>query len=233
MAAALVAAWEAYHMLRSRGHRPALLLGLATCGLLAIAPNAGQASVWFRATILVGTMVAGLWFLFAPTSYDAFLDWALTVVVAVYVGGLLGNLIALRNFHDGVRIVLLVLALTWAYDTGAYFIGRGFGVRPFMRKVSQSKTWEGVLGGFALTLVVALGCAAPARVGLLTATVLAPTVAVAAQTGDLVESLMKRYAKVKDSGRIIPGHGGLLDRIDSLFFTGTAAYYVLLASGYH
>ena len=102
-----------------------------------------------------------------------------------------------------------------------------------MQWISPSKTWEGVVGGVILSIVVALIAAVPLSVSLLTGLALGVAVPVAAQAGDLIESMMKRYSGVKDSGKIIPGHGGVLDRIDSLLFSGTAAFYVFLISGYH
>lgn len=230
---AVVAAWEAFHLLRSRGHRPAMLVGLAMTSLLAVAPAMSRSLQWWQATVLVGLLVCGVWFLFTASSFEAFVDLALTIVVAVYAGGLLGSLVALRNLGDGLRLVLLVLILTWSFDTGAYLGGRTWGRRSFMARISKKKTWEGVVSGVIFTIAVALVAAVPCRVTLLTAFLVALVVATAAQAGDLVESLMKRYAQVKDSGKIIPGHGGVLDRIDSLLFSGTAAYFVLLALGVH
>jgi phosphatidate cytidylyltransferase len=206
---------------------------LAMVAVLALAPGLPHPWEWWRGTLLVGTMVLALWFLLGRKSFDSFVDWVLTIAIVVYTGGLLGSLISLRGLHSGAKLVLLTLVLTWAYDTGAYFAGRTWGSRPFMQWISPSKTWEGVVGGVILSIVVALIAAVPLSVSLLTGLALGVAVPVAAQAGDLVESMMKRYSGVKDSGKIIPGHGGVLDRIDSLLFSGTAAFYVCLISGYH
>lgn len=138
----------------------------------------------------------------------------------------------MRLMHNGIWLVLTVLVGTWAYDTGAYFMGRYRGRRPFMHHVSPSKTWEGVAGGALLTVAAMLLLRFGAGLSVALTIILACAVAIASQVGDLAESLLKRYAGAKDSGRIIPGHGGLLDRIDSLLFTGAAAYYILLLSGH-
>jgi phosphatidate cytidylyltransferase len=233
VAVALVAAWEAFQMLHGRGHRPALVLGLIMTGLLAVSAAGHRPFLWWQATLLVGAIATGVWFLYSAKSHEAFLDWALTIVVAVYAGGFMSSLLAIRLLGNGTRLVLLVLVLTWAYDTGAFFAGRTFGKTPFMQNISKSKTWEGVAGGLALTIVIALIATLPAHIRIGLAFVTAVAVAVAAQTGDLVESLMKRYCDVKDSGTIIPGHGGVLDRVDSLVFSGTAAFYMFLLAGFH
>ncbi|HEV3312296.1 MAG TPA: phosphatidate cytidylyltransferase [Chloroflexota bacterium] len=229
---ALAATWEAYTLLRGSGHHPAIGPGLAMAGFLAVAPGAIHPLLWWQATTLLGMIAAGVWFLFNATGYDAFTDWALTVVIAFYAGGLAGSLTATRFLSDGLRLAILVLILTWAYDTGAYLTGRTIGRTPFMQNISEKKTLEGVAGGLALTIVVALVAATPANVPVATAFVAAVAIALAAQAGDLIESLMKRYAGVKDSGNLLPGHGGLLDRIDGLLFSGTAAYFIFLLAGY-
>jgi phosphatidate cytidylyltransferase len=123
---------------------------------------------------------------------------------------------------------VLVLCV-WAYDTAAYLAGRRFGRRPVMRHISPSKTLEGVAGGAAAAaivgaiLVLALG--RPVLAGLL----LGLALAFAAQAGDLAESMLKRAAGAKESGRLIPGHGGLLDRIDSFLFAAPVAYFFVVA----
>jgi phosphatidate cytidylyltransferase len=114
-------------------------------------------------------------------------------------------------------ILLLVLAV-WAYDTGAYLVGRRFGREKFLTHISPSKTYAGLVGGIvATTLVVAVGLWAVGQ-SPLHALALGPLTALAAQAGDLAESVIKRAAGVKDSGALIPGHGGMLDRIDSFLF---------------
>jgi len=229
----LAAAWEAYRMVKSRGHRPALLFVLAMSALLATAPASSNPRLWWQATVVVGLLATGLWVLASGAGPEAFLDLPITAAIAVYTGGLLGYLTAIRLLDHGLQLVLLVLVLNWAYDTGAYFTGRSIGRTPFMAHISEKKTWEGVGGGLALTVVAAVIAAIPLGVHVGVAVLLGVVVASAAQVGDLIESLMKRYSGVKDSGAIIPGHGGLLDRIDSLLFSGAAAYYLLLATGYH
>jgi phosphatidate cytidylyltransferase len=161
----------------------------------------------------------------------------------VYVGFSLLTLVFLRMMPAGWFFVLFTFFVVWAGDTFAYYVGRAFGRIPFARRISPKKTWEGALASvfgsvifallltrFAIPIVAGL-----TRVHLLASPVsFAPTplwlVAIialclnmAAQLGDLLESLMKRGAGVKDSGRLLPGHGGILDRIDALLFASPVA----------
>jgi phosphatidate cytidylyltransferase len=147
---------------------------------------------------------------------------------------------ALR-YHDyaigagaGTILVLLPVLLTWATDVGAYAFGRSLGRRKLMPAVSPGKTVEGALGGLALAIVVCLLYVklflmryAQLALTIQGAVLFAIVVSVAAQTGDLAESLLKREAGVKDSSRIIPGHGGILDRFDSLLFVLPIAFLLL------
>ena len=128
----------------------------------------------------------------------------------------------------GALWLVIVIGSTWLCDTTAYFVGSSFGRRKLMPRISPNKTWEGTVGGVAAACVGGslaaplLGVALPAALGL------GMTIGIAAVLGDLAESLIKRGAHVKDASSLIPGHGGLLDRLDSMLFTGVAAYYYLI-----
>jgi len=128
----------------------------------------------------------------------------------------------------GVRWLLYVLLLVWAADTGAYFAGRAFGRHKLAPQVSPGKTWEGVAGGLLLAALLAAVAAPVLGKPVFSFTVLSLSVAVFSVVGDLSESMFKRHAGLKDSGQLIPGHGGMLDRIDSIT---AAAPLVLLANG--
>jgi phosphatidate cytidylyltransferase len=158
---------------------------------------------------------------------------AATLFAAAYVGALGGTIAALRILppaEDGAWRVTLLLAIVMASDTFAYFAGSAFGRHKLAPKISPGKTVEGlaggILGGVLAALVVrqvglpALPAPAAVALGLV--------VAAFGVTGDLVESLMKRWAGVKDSGRLFPGHGGMLDRLDSLLFGAPVLYYYFL-----
>ncbi len=126
-------------------------------------------------------------------------------------------------------ILLLVLAV-WAYDTGAYLVGRRSGGAKFLTHISPSKTYAGLIGGMVATTVV-VAARARGRSGSrpLHALVLGPLAALAAQAGDLAESMLKRAAGAKDSGTLIPGHGGMLDRVDSFLFAAPVVTLYVVA----
>ena len=165
---------------------------------------------------------------------------AVTVFGIIYTGGMLSYGYAIR-YHPyavgpaaGTALIFLPLLLTWAQDTGAYAVGRTMGRHKLIPKVSPGKTVEGAIGGVIVTVLVcwayvrfALVPYAQLALGPADIVIFAIVISVAAQIGDLVESLFKREAGVKDSSHIIPGHGGVLDRFDSLLFVLPVAYLLL------
>lgn len=230
---AAVAAAEFYLLCRAAGSRPALLLGVPAAAIIAGLPMAVLApqQVWVGILVLLA-IATGVIYL-TPQLFTRGMDgWLATLGGAMYTGVLLGHLGLLRALPDGAWWVFAALLMTWAYDTGAYVAGSQLGRRPFMQHVSSKKTVEGVMGGLVLAgiagfvLVPTVGVAAPLALAL------GLLVGAVAQAGDLVESMFKRRAGVKDSGAIFPGHGGMLDRIDALLFTGAVVYYAAALLGY-
>lgn len=149
------------------------------------------------------------------------IDQATYIVFAVlYVGYGFEYLVSLR--HSGLAFVLFIQIMIWATDTGAYFVGRQFGKRKLAPSISPNKTVEGMLGGIGLALICAFVYKIFFHVPLLGNDVhlifITLLISLFGQLGDLAESALKRYYNVKDSGRILPGHGGILDRFDSLIF---------------
>jgi phosphatidate cytidylyltransferase len=173
---------------------------------------------------------------------DGFAAWSSTVFGALYVG-LLGAVAILttmwtdpstagETFWPERRWILVLLAGVWSFDTGAYLVGRAIGRRPFLPWISPKKTLEGVLGGMVVATVVVALVLAISGSSPLEALVLGPLLGAVAQAGDLAESLLKRAAGVKDSGTLLPGHGGILDRVDSILFAAPVlAAWVALVHG--
>jgi phosphatidate cytidylyltransferase len=150
------------------------------------------------------------------------------VTAPLYVGGLLASLALLRRDagDHGGHYVILVLTMAWFADTGGYFVGKRFGRRKLAPIVSPNKTWEGFFGallGGAIAATVASLVYLPG-LSLFPAIVLGAIAAAVGQLGDLVESLLKRSTGVKDSGNLVPGHGGLLDRVDAVLFIAPVVY---------
>ncbi|MFC2008756.1 phosphatidate cytidylyltransferase [Chloroflexota bacterium] len=213
---------------------PLALVAIGWAVLLAVRSVFPQSEVY--AALISAPLVITLLLLLTPwETRRTFTEWAWTVGGALYVGWLFGHWGLLYALEDGLSLVMFGMLTTFAYDTGAYFAGRAFGQHKMAPKISAGKTWEGGVGG----LLVAVGCAIAIRaiaIGItggfpfsLGATILAGVlVPVAAQLGDLVESALKRSADVKDAGSLLPGHGGMLDRFDSLLFTGTMLYFYTL-----
>ncbi|MGI6119030.1 MAG: phosphatidate cytidylyltransferase [Desulfosporosinus sp.] len=156
-------------------------------------------------------------------------DASFNLIAVVYSVFLLSHLYLLRQHPSGLEWTFITIFLVWATDMGAYLIGRQFGSHLLAPQVSPKKTVEGSLGGLLISVAVALvlwlhvGGAA-----WIVYVILALVIGISAQIGDLFESALKRSAGVKDSGKIIPGHGGILDRFDSLIFVLPLVYYGLI-----
>jgi phosphatidate cytidylyltransferase len=152
-----------------------------------------------------------------------------------WAGLLLGAIGTLRLLPEGAAWVLQACVLAWGSDTGAYFAGRFLGKHKLYERVSPKKTWEGAIGGTISATLLAFAFQAwlgPTTIPLWHLAILAPIGAALGQMGDLAESLLKRSVGVKDSGKIMPGHGGLFDRIDALLLTAPwLLVYAIFVSG--
>ncbi|OGO43105.1 MAG: hypothetical protein A2137_07800 [Chloroflexi bacterium RBG_16_58_8] len=164
---------------------------------------------------------------FLPKKEGLFTGWAWMMGGIFYVGWLLGILVSLR-IDAGRNWVLLALFATFGSDTAAYFIGRAIGKHKMAPQISPSKTWEGAIAGVFGAVIVSLLFKLPAPwelpIGYGEVIILGMLISVFGQFGDLAESLLKRNTGAKDSGRLMPGHGGLLDRMDSVVFAGAVVY---------
>lgn len=194
--------------------------------LFAVAYGWGTPS-YFLGLVAAFIAINIYWVLSFPKEFShlSILYWGI-----VYVTTLLAFFLWIRQAADGFLLVAAVLAAVWASDTGAYLIGMTLGRRKLMPAVSPKKSVEGAAGGM-LSAAVALALLGPSlALGVLHAALLGALFSLLGQLGDLAESALKRWANVKDSGSFLPGHGGVLDRIDSLLFVAPAAYlfFILL-----
>jgi len=162
----------------------------------------------------------------------AFTTWAWTIAGILYIGWLLSYLVALRGLDGGRNWIFFALFTTWASDTAAFFIGKKLGRHKLAPNISPGKTWEGTMGGIlgAIIMSILFFTPTPFRLPLVywQAIGLSVLVSIFGQVGDLVESLLKRNMGVKDSGTLLPGHGGILDRMDSIIFAGIVVYYYVI-----
>ena len=207
-----------------------VVVGTLLLTLQAFAPGGPH---WAAAAALLALLLSLAALALLPPELSA-VRWALTAAGLLYVVGLCATLLLLRGGAGGAgrTWILTVCAITWGCDTAAYVVGRAIGRTPFFPRISPRKTVEGALGGIVGGVAAATAVATFLHLHQPLATIIAVafTGTLAAQAGDLAESALKRQAGVKDSGMLIPGHGGVLDRVDSLLFVSglTYCWYLLL-----
>lgn len=203
-------------------------LGVAWVALLVAAAHAGDG--WWPGAMAVAAIVGWLWMVPRGQVPDALDRWLRFVGGVVYVGWLGSHLVLLRKMDGDGDWLLLAVGATFMADTAAFFVGRALGRRLLAPAISPAKTVEGALGGMAAGWggVLLLNYATGLRLEAGLAVPLGLLVAAAAPLGDLAESLLKRSAGVKDAGVVVPGHGGFLDRLDSILFVVVVVYYYAL-----
>jgi phosphatidate cytidylyltransferase len=228
---AILGARELVILARSRGGAcPAWMAGFGVA--LVIGVRAGVIPLSLTTALLLVLVLASVVELFRPGGSILF-GTPLAVFAAIYLGVLPAQILRLYDLGGGGRAdpwtVDYALAMIWASDSAAYLVGSRFGRRRLIPRISPKKSWEGAVAGLLASVGVALALRGWAPVGGPAVWVGAGVVvAVAGVIGDLCESFMKREALLKDSGTIFPGHGGVLDRIDSLLFAAPALYYWFL-----
>ena len=189
-------------------------------------------------SIAFAVIVPGLYYLFKFRDIPSVAPrLAATVTGIVYAGFLTTYLAKLKLIdpHQGGDTVVLVLLVAWIADTGAYFAGRFLGKKKLYEAVSPKKTWAGAWGGIAGSVlgVLVLKLVHATYLGWLDVALIAIPGGILGQLGDLAESLIKRSVGVKDSGQLLPGHGGILDRIDAVLFIAPYVYGYLIVRGIH
>ena len=238
----VLAALEFYRMVATAKVPPLTYFGLVWTAFFILSRNSELLSLLevhfnpdlLTPLLLTSALVLSLIGILARRQKEgAFTSWAWTMAGILYIGWLLSHMVALRGLPDddtvGRNLVFFVLFVTWVSDTTAFFIGRRFGQHKLVPSISPGKTWEGAIGGIcgAIAVSILLFAPTPFQLPLVywQAILLSALASILGQVGDLVESLLKRNMGVKDSGWLMPGHGGILDRIDSLVFAGTVVYY--------
>jgi phosphatidate cytidylyltransferase len=227
----LFAQGEFYFALQKRHYQPATALGLVA-GALVLAGGYYRGEPAILAMVALGAFASFLWYMTVPVQHrrNVVSNIALTVLGIVYIPALAAYALAVLRFADGRALALAIIGLTIAYDIAAFGVGYFWGSRPLAPNVSPKKSWEGAIGATLVVIAVSVALVAnsidvlntvPRAVGL------AVVVAVFAPLGDLAESILKRDLGMKDMGSVLPGHGGVLDRIDAVLFVAPAAFLYL------
>ncbi|MGI9111648.1 MAG: phosphatidate cytidylyltransferase [Gaiellaceae bacterium] len=231
LVAALIGLHELYAM--ARGLRPLVLAGYAGAIATLLGAELGGAA-WmicgFALTLFLAFVLYGI----AETRQTATITIGSTVLGVAWIALGLGHLLLLRGLPEHGRLaVFTVLIAVFADDTAAYGVGRLIGRRKLAPTLSPGKTWEGFLAGSAVAVaVVFFALYEQDFLSIPESLVLGGAIALAGAAGDLFESALKRDLQVKDSGRLLGAHGGMLDRIDAHLFAAVASFYVILAFGY-
>lgn len=225
-ALSLLALWEYAALCRLTGLLSAAVLA---GGVISLSAAYGEGGLSFPGAALLIVLVASLWKVKDPA--ESFRRSGEAVLGTVYISFAFTSLLLLRDLPGGSAWIMVLLIILWAGDSAAYYGGSRFGRRKLAPLISPKKTWEGAIAGLLGSLVAGTVTALLLLDDLPLGRVAVLTLAVAAsgQVGDLLESLWKRAKGVKDSGRIIPGHGGLLDRIDSLLLGAPVGYQLIKA----
>jgi len=228
-----VLAWLEMDRLVGRPHlAPERLIGLLFI-LVALIESYLTASGLLSADLLLPTLTILLIVSLSLALFDRgerpIAGWSLTFGTALYLGILLSHFILLRERSNGFWWVFVAGGLTWVYDAAAYFVGSALGKHKLWPRISPKKSWEGLIGASVITPTVG-ALIGPWLLGITwwQGLALGLLIAVADPFGDFVVSLFKRQAQIKDAGSLLPGHGGFLDRLDSLMFTLPLAYYLAL-----
>lgn len=232
-----LAAWEYDSLLRKVDLQPALplvIFGVLVLGLARSFYQFGSSS--FILVLLLFLMASWHILHHEKDAPNPGADFGASLSVVVYVGFLGAYLISLRNLPGGMWWSFIILPTVWIADSGAYLLGKTIGKNKLAPKTSPNKTWEGYLGGLIFGSLGSMGLVllfervynAGLSISPLQGALLGLVISAFIPLGDLTESMIKRPAGEKDSGNIMPGHGGFFDRLDSLFWAAPIGYYLVL-----
>jgi len=230
--AAAIGQYELYTMAKARGITPLMVAGIALGALMVFIVYRPfvlyRGGPYFWITLCILAVIVARLFSRRPVE-GALEDISVTLFGIVYVALLFSFQVAIHAGPIGKKWLVFLYLVIWASDTGAYYVGTAFGKHRLYEKISPKKSIEGLIGGVLASALVAVLCKlwlVPA-LGWVEAALFGAILALVGTVGDLAESLIKRSAGVKDSGTIIPGHGGILDRMDSMLFAAPVLYFYL------
>jgi phosphatidate cytidylyltransferase len=232
---AIIGLIELLKMRKMEHVRFPFILGIITVSIISISNESlffNQNIDEYKFNILIGLMLLLLIHTVVTKNKFSFEDAAFVMLSTVYVGIGFYYINITREMENGLSIIIFVLLLIWASDSGAYFVGKSIGKRKLWPVISPNKTVEGSIGGIILAIIVAVifQMILPVVDTILYAVFIGLISAVFGQLGDLVQSAFKRIYNVKDSGKLLPGHGGILDRLDSWLFVFPVLHILNLLS---
>ncbi len=226
-----IAAWEYFNLMRAANYQPAAKLGIA--GVFFLALTRIYFPPYESATLILFVFLTMGYHLFAfeQGRDNAAGDFAVTLTGIIYLGWMGSYLIKLRELPNGVYWFSIVLPIIWFTDTGAFFVGRKWGKHHLSPRLSPKKTWEGYWGGVFLGVIGSLLFYAlwgkNLSLSLTESFLLGISLSLLTPLGDLGESMFKRQSGIKDSSHILPGHGGIFDRIDTWLWAAPLGYYLI------
>ena len=227
-----IAAWEFNQIFKKGKYSPWKLALICGASLFSLRSYMGLLGSELLFVLILLASMTFFVIQYEQGNKNAAVDFCVTLAGIFYIGGLGGYLISLRNMPDGLWWLLLAIPAAWFTDMGGYLVGRRFGKHKMSPKLSPKKTWEGYVGGILLGIV---GTALLAQLWHLRAPsilwfqglIMGLVISVITPLGDLGESMFKRQFGVKDSSNLLPGHGGVLDRIDTWLWSSAIGYYLV------
>lgn len=226
---AILGSLEFYRITISHAMQPVIYFAIAITVLLIISPYYPN-FITKPLILTLAIIISLIWHLFLPKKGGVFHNWAWIVAGILYLGWMLSYWSELRNLEHGREWTYWSMITIMISDTSAFFVGRAWGKHHLAPATSPKKTWEGAIGGAVASIIVSivLGIVLSLPLTYWQLALSGCIISIVAQLGDLVESLLKRTRGVKDSGNLVPGHGGILDRIDSFIFVGALVYYLVI-----
>lgn len=228
---ALLGLRELYSIAHKQGYKVSYILGsiLTSYFILILVCDIYSLNYYIKNIFITFFLILYLIFQLFKKNYSKVLaEISITIFGSIYLGYLFSFIIKIKDLPNGNYYLISLLIITWANDVGAYLIGAKLGKNKIFPKISPKKTIEGSIGGIAFSVAAAFFLKNWLNLAFIELLSLGLIISIIAQLGDLYESVLKRGSKIKDSGNLVPGHGGILDCIDGLIFTAPVFYYYIV-----
>lgn len=222
---------EFYNLMMKKGYYPAYWVGNVMTIFFIVFSYYSLSKSWepaHSAILTIAAMLALMSGIFLKREKDTIVDVAVTLLGMIYIGWFFSYFLFLRNLTEHGAYLFFLMFTIWAMDIVAYLVGKKFGRHKMAPSISPNKSWEGAIAGFIVCVIAADIFSGFAMINGTHALILGAIIGIVAQLSDLVESVIKRDAGVKDAGNLLPGHGGILDRMDSFILTVPILYYYIV-----